>query len=35
MFPDHPTITATEKAFFADAWASRIGDGSRNVEHEV
>jgi hypothetical protein len=24
-----------EKAFFADAWASRIGDGSRNVEHEV
>lgn len=23
-----------EKAFFADAWASSIGDGSRNVEHE-
>ncbi len=24
-----------EKAYFADAWASKIGDGSCNVEHEV
>jgi hypothetical protein len=24
-----------EKAYFADAWASKIGDGSSNVEHEV
>ena len=23
-----------EKEFFAQAWASKIGDGSRNVEHE-
>ena len=25
----------TEKQFFVDAWASKIGDGSTNVEHEV
>jgi hypothetical protein len=24
-----------EKEFFAQAWASKIGDGSRNVEHEI
>lgn len=24
-----------EKQFFIDAWASKIGDGSTNVEHEV
>jgi hypothetical protein len=24
-----------EKQFFVDAWASKIGDGSSNVEHEV
>jgi hypothetical protein len=24
-----------EKAYFAHAWASKIGDGSSNVEHEV
>lgn len=24
-----------EKQFFVDAWASKIGDGSTNVEHEV
>jgi hypothetical protein len=24
-----------EKAFFAEAWASKIGDGSSNVEHEI
>ncbi|GGY87189.1 hypothetical protein ACFFTM_15945 [Pseudoduganella plicata] len=24
-----------EKAFFLQAWASKVGDGSSNVEHEV
>jgi hypothetical protein len=24
-----------EKIFFTQAWASKIGDGSTNVEHEV
>jgi hypothetical protein len=24
-----------EKQFFVDAWASKIGDGSTNVEHEI
>jgi hypothetical protein len=24
-----------EKAFFTRAWASKIGDGSTNVEHEI
>jgi hypothetical protein len=24
-----------EKQYFANAWASKIGDGSSNVEHEV
>ena len=24
-----------EKEYFVQAWASKIGDGSRNVEHEV
>lgn len=24
-----------EKAYFAQAWASKIGDGSSNVEHEI
>lgn len=24
-----------EKDFFAQAWASKIGDGSSNVEHEI
>ena len=27
--------TDTEKAFFSRAWASKVGDGSDNVEHEV
>ncbi len=27
--------TETEKAYFGRAWASKIGDGSDNVEHEV
>ena len=26
---------AAEKQFFVDAWASKIGDGSTNVEHEI
>ncbi len=24
-----------EKQYFANAWASKIGDGSNNVEHEL
>ncbi|MES2129916.1 MAG: hypothetical protein V4463_21790 [Pseudomonadota bacterium] len=24
-----------EKSFFVQAWASKVGDGSTNVEHEV
>ncbi len=27
--------TDAEKAYFVQAWASRIGDGSSNVEHEI
>ncbi|MDB5755425.1 MAG: hypothetical protein JWR56_1853 [Massilia sp.] len=27
--------SAAEKEYFVQAWATRIGDGSRNVEHEV
>jgi len=27
--------TEPEKDFFVQAWASKIGDGSSNVEHEV
>ena len=27
--------TTTEKAFFAKAWKSLIGDGTTNVEHEM
>jgi hypothetical protein len=29
------TPTEDEKDFFVRAWASKIGDGSTNVEHEV
>ncbi|GGE68521.1 hypothetical protein [Massilia psychrophila] len=29
------TPSEAEKAYFADAWASKIGDGTSNVEHEV
>ncbi len=25
----------SEKVYFSDAWASKIGDGSSNVEHEI
>ena len=25
----------TEKAYFSAAWASKVGDGSSNVEHEI
>jgi hypothetical protein len=31
----HDAPTEDEKEFFAKAWASKIGDGSANVEHEV
>lgn len=43
MFPDLPTITATggisepdriEREYFTRAWASKVGDGTLNVEHE-
>ncbi|HEY5801193.1 MAG TPA: hypothetical protein VIT92_13290 [Burkholderiaceae bacterium] len=27
--------TEQEKSFFVAAWASKIGDGSTNVEHEI
>ena len=27
--------SAEEKDFFVQAWASKIGDGSSNVEHEI
>ncbi len=27
--------TEQEKGFFVQAWASKIGDGSTNVEHEM
>jgi hypothetical protein len=27
--------TEQEKQFFVQAWASRVGDGSTNVEHEI
>lgn len=29
------TPSEEEKAFFVKAWASKVGDGSTNVEHEV
>src|SRR3954469_16839253 len=29
------TPTEDEKNFFVQAWSSKIGDGSSNVEHEV
>ncbi|MES2018456.1 MAG: hypothetical protein V4484_18360 [Pseudomonadota bacterium] len=29
------TPTEVEKQFFTHAWASKIGDGSTNVEHET
>ena len=31
----HDAPTEEEKAFFSRAWASKMGDGSANVEHEV
>ncbi|PHV06011.1 hypothetical protein CSQ96_18285 [Janthinobacterium sp. BJB412] len=31
----HDAPTDEEKSFFAKAWASKVGDGSSNVEHEV
>ena len=31
----HDSPTEDEKIFFTQAWASKMGDGSSNVEHEV
>ena len=31
----HDVPTDEEKVFFTQAWASKMGDGSTNVEHEV
>ena len=31
----HDTPTEEEKFFFSRAWASQVGDGTMNVEHEV
>ena len=31
----HDTPAEDEKALFTQAWASKMGDGSTNVEHEV
>jgi len=31
----HDTPTEEEKELFAKAWASKMGDGSSNVEHEI
>ncbi len=29
------TPTEQDKGFFVQAWASKIGDGSTHVEHEI
>jgi hypothetical protein len=31
----HEAPTEQEKQFFVQAWSSKVGDGSTNVEHEV
>ena len=31
----HDAPTDEEKGYFTRAWASKMGDGSTNVEHEV
>jgi lysophospholipid acyltransferase (LPLAT)-like uncharacterized protein len=31
----HDTPSEEEKALFSTAWASKMGDGTANVEHEV
>ncbi|NRR28765.1 hypothetical protein HSX11_01070 [Oxalobacteraceae bacterium] len=31
----HDAPTETEKSYFVQAWSSKIGDGSSNVEHEI
>ncbi len=31
----HDAPTEQEKAFFTTAWASKVGDGTDNVEHEI
>ncbi|HEX8601358.1 MAG TPA: hypothetical protein VF774_01835 [Pseudoduganella sp.] len=31
----HETPSEDEKQFFTLAWASKVGDGTSNVEHEI
>lgn len=31
----HSAPTTSEKEFFSKAWASSVGDGADNVEHEL
>ncbi|MES2740373.1 MAG: hypothetical protein V4754_05415 [Pseudomonadota bacterium] len=31
----HDVPNEQEKSYFVQAWASKIGDGSSNVEHEI
>lgn len=31
----HDRPSEEEKFFFVQAWASKVGDGSTNVEHEI
>lgn len=31
----HEAPSEEEKAFFARAWSSQVGDGTDNVEHEI
>ena len=31
----HDAPTEEEKGYFTTAWASKMGDGSTNVEHEI
>ena len=31
----HEAPSEVEKQYFVQAWASKIGDGSTNVEHEI
>lgn len=31
----HDAPTEEEKFYFLRAWASKVGDGSNNVEHEI
>jgi hypothetical protein len=31
----HEAPSEVEKQYFVQAWASKVGDGSTNVEHEI